>query len=131
MGLARSFFRLARPKQWTKNGFVLAGVVFAEKAFSASSVQSALIAFVAFCLLSGSVYAFNDVLDVDEGDRVGQQRGGVVRRYGRHRAWVPTAVARAATDARDEPPRRVRRLDLLRRWSHDTSFPAAVSAGVA
>ena len=65
-GLVRSLFRLARPKQWTKNGFVLAGVVFAEKAFSASSVQNALLAFAAFCLLSGAVYAFNDVLDVEE-----------------------------------------------------------------
>jgi 4-hydroxybenzoate polyprenyltransferase len=65
-GLARSFFRLARPKQWTKNGFVLAGVVFAEEAFSASSVLNALIAFAAFCMLSGAVYAFNDVLDIEE-----------------------------------------------------------------
>ncbi|MDP8948767.1 MAG: decaprenyl-phosphate phosphoribosyltransferase, partial [Actinomycetota bacterium] len=66
MGFAGSYLRLARPKQWTKNGFVLAGVVFAEKAFVASSVAAALLAFLAFCALSGAVYATNDVLDVEE-----------------------------------------------------------------
>ncbi|HKH11049.1 MAG TPA: decaprenyl-phosphate phosphoribosyltransferase [Rubrobacter sp.] len=66
MGIAGSLLRLARPKQWTKNGFVLAGVVFAGKALSLSHVLEALLAFVAFCLLSGAVYAFNDVLDVEE-----------------------------------------------------------------
>ena len=65
-GLAGSYLRLARPKQWTKNGFVLAGVVFSERALSAPSVVSALLAFVAFCALSSAVYAGNDVLDVEE-----------------------------------------------------------------
>ena len=65
-GLARSFFRLARPKQWTKNGFVLAGVVFAGEAFSPIPLLYAFLAFAAFCMLSGAVYAFNDVLDVEE-----------------------------------------------------------------
>jgi 4-hydroxybenzoate polyprenyltransferase len=66
MGIAGSYLKLARPKQWTKNGFVLAGVVFGGEALSASSVISALLAFVAFCALSGAVYAGNDVLDVEE-----------------------------------------------------------------
>jgi len=66
MGFAGSYLRLARPKQWTKNGFVLAGVVFAHEALMVTSVASALLAFVAFCALSGAVYATNDVLDVEE-----------------------------------------------------------------
>ena len=66
MGITGSYLRLVRPKQWTKNGFVLAGVVFAGKALSAASLVSALLAFVAFCALSGAVYAANDVLDVEE-----------------------------------------------------------------
>src|ERR687898_784363 len=65
-GLASSYLRLVRPRQWTKNGFVLAGVVFAEKAFSVTAVANALLAFVIFCALSGAVYAANDVLDVEE-----------------------------------------------------------------
>jgi 4-hydroxybenzoate polyprenyltransferase len=66
MGYAGSYVRLVRPKQWTKNGFVLAGVVFAREALVLSSVASALFAFIAFCALSGAVYAANDVLDVEE-----------------------------------------------------------------
>lgn len=61
-----AYLRLARPKQWTKNGFVLAGLVFAGEALEPGSVLSALLAFAAFCALSGSVYAANDVLDVEE-----------------------------------------------------------------
>src|ERR671913_1079211 len=61
-----AYLRLARPRQWTKNGFVLAGVVFSGEALRASSVVDAMVAFVAFCALSGAVYAANDVLDVVE-----------------------------------------------------------------
>jgi 4-hydroxybenzoate polyprenyltransferase len=57
---------LARPKQWTKNGFVLAGLVFSGEALETSSLAAALLAFAAFCALSGAVYAANDVLDVEE-----------------------------------------------------------------
>ena len=60
------YLRLVRPKQWTKNGFVLAGVVFSGEALQVSGVVAALLAFVAFCALSGAVYAANDVLDVEE-----------------------------------------------------------------
>ncbi len=63
---ASTYLRLARPKQWTKNGFVLAGLVFSGNASDPASVAAALLAFVAFCLLSGAVYAVNDVLDVEE-----------------------------------------------------------------
>src|SRR4051795_608703 len=66
VGFPVAYLRLARPKQWTKNGFVLAGVVFSGEALQASSLLAALLAFVAFCALSGAVYAANDVLDVEE-----------------------------------------------------------------
>ena len=66
MGSAGTYLRLARPKQWTKNGFVLAGVVFAHEALMVPALVSALLAFAAFCALSGAVYAANDVLDVAE-----------------------------------------------------------------
>ena len=65
-GIFGSYINLARPRQWTKNGFVLAGVVFAGDALRASSLASALLAAAAFCALSSAVYAANDVLDVKE-----------------------------------------------------------------
>jgi 4-hydroxybenzoate polyprenyltransferase len=66
VNLPAAYLRLVRPKQWTKNGFVLAGVVFSGEALQVSGVIAALLAFVAFCALSGAVYAANDVLDVEE-----------------------------------------------------------------
>jgi 4-hydroxybenzoate polyprenyltransferase len=66
IGLPGAYLRLVRPKQWTKNGFVLAGVIFSGEALQASSVVAALLAFVAFCALSGAVYATNDILDIEE-----------------------------------------------------------------
>ena len=66
VGFPAAYLRLLRPKQWTKNGFVLAGVVFSGEALQASSLVAALLAFVAFCALSGAVYAANDILDAEE-----------------------------------------------------------------
>ena len=66
LGFPAAYVKLARPKQWTKNGFVLAGLIFAGEALEASSVVAALLAFAASCALSGAVYAANDVLDVEE-----------------------------------------------------------------
>jgi len=65
-GLAGTYLKLARPKQWIKNGFVLAGILFAGEIFSPPLILAALTAFVAFCLLSSATYAANDVLDIDE-----------------------------------------------------------------
>jgi 4-hydroxybenzoate polyprenyltransferase len=58
-----------RPHQWVKNVFVAAALVFARHLTEAAYVWRAAIAVLAFCLLSGAVYTFNDVRDV-EADRV-------------------------------------------------------------
>lgn len=65
-GSARPYVRLARPKQWTKNGFVLAGLIFSGEALQTPSVVATLLAFASFCALSGAVYAANDVADAKE-----------------------------------------------------------------
>ncbi|MCE5277446.1 MAG: UbiA prenyltransferase family protein [Planctomycetaceae bacterium] len=54
-----------RPKHWLKNAFVLAPLIFAGKFTSAYAWGQCLIAVAAFCLLSSSVYLFNDILDRD------------------------------------------------------------------
>lgn len=61
-----AYLRLARPKQWTKNGFVLAGLVFSGEALLPGAVLAAFLTFAAFCALSSAVYAANDALDVKE-----------------------------------------------------------------
>ena len=65
------FLRSLRPEQWTKNLIVFAGLLFqpgARELFNPVSLGRAVTAFVAFCLLSGVVYVFNDITD-READR--------------------------------------------------------------
>ncbi len=58
-----ALLRLARPRQWVKNGFVLAPLFFTPDAVSRQTVGRVAIAFVVFCLLSSAIYVFNDWSD--------------------------------------------------------------------
>jgi 4-hydroxybenzoate polyprenyltransferase len=58
-----------RPRQWTKNVLVFAGLIFSQRLLDANAAAHALGAFVAFCVLSSVVYLVNDVADRD-GDRM-------------------------------------------------------------
>lgn len=55
-----------RPIQWTKNAVVLAGLVFSGNVGNVDLLTNALITLVAFCLVSSSMYIFNDWHDRDE-----------------------------------------------------------------
>jgi 4-hydroxybenzoate polyprenyltransferase len=57
---------LMRPKQWVKNGFVFFGLLFGHAWHNLDTVQAALLAFAAFCLMSSAVYALNDLRDIDQ-----------------------------------------------------------------
>src|SRR5689334_23327008 len=54
-----------RPRQWVKNLFLFAGLVFSQHLFTPTA-WTALAAFVIFCGLSGAIYLFNDVADRDK-----------------------------------------------------------------
>src|SRR5918993_4889537 len=58
-----------RPGQWTKNLFVFAALVFAQRLGDTDSVMKAVIAFLVFCALSSTVYLVNDVLDREQDRR--------------------------------------------------------------
>jgi len=58
--------RAVRPRQWLKNLLVLAAPLAAGKLFEPAILKGAALAFVAFCLVSASVYLVNDVRDVEE-----------------------------------------------------------------
>lgn len=58
--------KLARPHQWVKNVFVFPALVFGMKMRDLPAVGRVAMAFVAFCLISSGIYAFNDVLDREE-----------------------------------------------------------------
>lgn len=58
-----------RPRQWTKNVFVLAPLVFSQSLTDGRSLARAATAFAAFCLAASAVYLFNDLRDRDEDRR--------------------------------------------------------------
>ena len=52
-----------RPRQWSKNVFVLAGIVFAGRLFEVRAELRAMAVFAVFCAAASSVYLANDVAD--------------------------------------------------------------------
>lgn len=57
--------RLMRPKQWVKNAFVLAPLLFSGLFTNSEAIQSAIAAFVIFCLASSATYVLNDYSDIE------------------------------------------------------------------
>jgi 4-hydroxybenzoate polyprenyltransferase len=55
-----------RPKQWTKNIFLFAALVFDLKLFNLALLGKTVAAFALFCLLSGTVYLINDLADIEQ-----------------------------------------------------------------
>lgn len=54
-----------RPRQWTKNLLVFAGLIFSGRFADGESVNLALLTFASFCLVSSAGYLLNDLLDRD------------------------------------------------------------------
>lgn len=61
-----NLIRAMRPRQWTKNLLVFAGLIFGQKLTDTSCVAIAAAAFGVFCLLSSAVYLLNDVRDREQ-----------------------------------------------------------------
>ncbi len=57
--------KLLRPKQWLKNGFVLAPLIFAGAFFDITAINNALLATLLFCITSSIVYIVNDIHDIE------------------------------------------------------------------
>ncbi|MBN2072021.1 MAG: decaprenyl-phosphate phosphoribosyltransferase [Candidatus Krumholzibacteriota bacterium] len=54
-----------RPKQWTKNLLLFAGVLFSKSFTDLSLVWKSFTGFMIFCALSGAIYIINDIFDHD------------------------------------------------------------------
>ena len=54
-----------RPRQWTKNLLLFAGIIFAAKLGDPARWVAAVTAFVAYCAASSAAYLVNDVRDAD------------------------------------------------------------------
>lgn len=65
---AVEMLRLMRPRQWVKNGFVLAPLIFAGKFHEIEALLEAMLALTLFCVASSATYIVNDFRDM-ESDR--------------------------------------------------------------
>ena len=66
--MLKDLIKSMRPRQWSKNIFIFAALVFDKQLFNPDSFLRTLAGFALFCLISSSVYIFNDLADV-EADR--------------------------------------------------------------
>jgi decaprenyl-phosphate phosphoribosyltransferase len=62
---SRALVRAVRPRQWIKNGLVLAVPAAAGVLFDSEVLRSTTLALLAFCLASAGTYLVNDVADRD------------------------------------------------------------------
>ena len=63
------YIQLLRPLQWLKNTFVFAPIFFSNNLLKPEYFWPTLVVFASFCLVSSSIYCFNDLRDV-EADRL-------------------------------------------------------------
>ena len=61
----RAAIKTGRPKEWIKNVFVFAGLLFSGKFNQGHDVFEAFLTFVAFCLISSAGYFVNDLIDIE------------------------------------------------------------------
>jgi 4-hydroxybenzoate polyprenyltransferase len=80
-----------RPRQWIKNLFVFAGLIFSQQLFTRAA-WIALAAFAVFCALSGAIYLLNDVTDRERDSLHPAKRARPVA-SGRLGAGTATAIA--------------------------------------
>lgn len=62
----KEMVKLLRPKQWIKNLFVFAALVFSINFLNPLYIVQALTCFILFCMISSSVYTLNDIIDVEK-----------------------------------------------------------------
>jgi decaprenyl-phosphate phosphoribosyltransferase len=87
----RGLITLMRPKQWIKNGFVLAPLIFAGEFLNPNSVSHAVLAVLLFCLASSATYIVNDIHDIEHDRR--HPKKSKTRPLAAGIVSVPTALA--------------------------------------
>jgi 4-hydroxybenzoate polyprenyltransferase len=54
-----------RPKQWPKNGFVFAGILFDQQLTDLEPFARVMLAFVLLCMSASTIYLINDLVDIE------------------------------------------------------------------
>ncbi len=61
-----ALIKTMRPRQWSKNIFIFAALVFDKQLLNTGAFLHTLAGVALFCLISSAVYIFNDISDVKE-----------------------------------------------------------------
>ncbi|HGG0416605.1 decaprenyl-phosphate phosphoribosyltransferase [Clostridium botulinum] len=62
----KGIIALMRPKQWIKNFFVFAAIIFSGNLINEGILKNNIITFVLFCLTSSTIYILNDIVDLEK-----------------------------------------------------------------
>ncbi|MBE0665194.1 MAG: decaprenyl-phosphate phosphoribosyltransferase [Chrysiogenales bacterium] len=65
MEMLKNILISLRIKQWVKNVFIFAPMIFSLHMFQPTYIQKSLLAFFLFSLVTSGIYIFNDILDRD------------------------------------------------------------------
>ncbi|MBX9913863.1 MAG: decaprenyl-phosphate phosphoribosyltransferase [Pseudomonadaceae bacterium] len=65
----RGMLALMRPRQWVKNAFVFAPLIFAGEFLKLESIEKVALAALIFCVASSATYILNDLSDIERDRR--------------------------------------------------------------
>ena len=85
-----------RPEQWTKNLVVFAALIFSQNIGDKELGLKAIEAFIVLCVLSGTIYLINDIVDIEK-DRLHERKR--TRPLPSGRLTVPVAAIAAIITA--------------------------------
>lgn len=87
-----------RVRQWTKNTVIFSALIFSRHALEVGYLARSAIAFVLFSLVTGAIYTFNDILDLnqDRAHPLKKDRPIASGRISVRTGWIIVAVLIAA-----------------------------------
>ena len=91
MDLLIGLIRAMRPRQWTKNAIVYAGIVFDGQLFILDSFVRVTASYVLLCLISSAIYIINDLVDIESDRQHPKKRFRAIAS-----GQLPIPIARAA-----------------------------------